>query len=70
MVRTPVKGTIKQSVELDLAALHGAFHTMPTPFQMDDERQYGPAGAFAQEYTLMRNPLYGNKLYGHEKASQ
>src|SRR5262252_1494810 len=32
--------SVKQSIELDLAALHGAFHTMPTPFQMDDERQY------------------------------
>jgi hypothetical protein len=30
----------------------------------------GPAGAFAQEYTVMRNTLSDNKLYGHEKASQ
>jgi hypothetical protein len=32
--------------------------------------QYGPAGAFAQEYTVMRNTLSDNKLYDHEKASQ
>jgi hypothetical protein len=32
--------------------------------------QPGPAGAFAQEYTVMRNTLSDNKLYGHEKASQ
>jgi hypothetical protein len=31
---------------------------------------YGPAGAFAQEYTVMRNTLSDNKLYGHKKASQ
>ena len=30
----------------------------------------GPSGAFAQEYTVMRNTLSDNKLYGHEKASQ
>ena len=30
----------------------------------------GPAGVFAQEYTVMRNPLSDNKLYGHEKAGQ
>jgi hypothetical protein len=30
----------------------------------------GPAGAFAQEYTVMRNTLSDNKLHGHEKASQ
>ena len=30
----------------------------------------GPAGAFAQEYTVMCNTLSDNKLYGHEKASQ
>jgi hypothetical protein len=30
----------------------------------------GPAGAFAQEYTVMRNTLSDNKLYGHKKASQ
>lgn len=30
----------------------------------------GPAGAFAQEYTVMPNTLSDNKLYGHEKASQ
>src|SRR5262245_23527365 len=30
----------------------------------------GPAGAFAQEYTVMRNTLSNNKLYDHEKASR
>ena len=30
----------------------------------------GPAGAFAQEDTVMRNTLSDNKLYGYEKASQ
>jgi hypothetical protein len=30
----------------------------------------GPAGAFAQEYSVMRNTLSDNKLYGHKKASQ
>ena len=30
----------------------------------------GPAGAFAQEYTVMRNTLSDHKLYRHEKASQ
>jgi len=30
----------------------------------------GPAGAFAQEYTVMRNTLSDNKLYSHEKTSQ
>ncbi len=30
----------------------------------------GPAGAFAQEYTVMHNTLSDNKLYGHGKASQ
>jgi hypothetical protein len=34
------------------------------------EGHKGPAGAFAQEYTVMRNTLSDNKLYGHEKASQ
>jgi hypothetical protein len=29
----------------------------------------GPAGAFAQEYTVMRNTLSDNKLYGHEKRA-
>src|SRR5262245_24925470 len=32
--------------------------------------QPGPAGAFAQEYTVMRNTLFDNKLYDHEKASR
>ena len=36
----------------------------------EDARLHGPAGAFAQEYTVMRNTLSDNKLYGHEKASQ
>jgi transposase len=30
----------------------------------------GPAGAFAQEYTVIRNALSDNKLYGYGKASQ
>jgi hypothetical protein len=30
----------------------------------------GPAGAFAQEYTVMCNALYDNKLYGHGKVRQ
>ena len=33
-------------------------------------RMEGPAGAFAQEYTVMHNTLSDNKLYGHGKASQ
>jgi hypothetical protein len=33
-------------------------------------RHDGPAGAFAQEYTVMRNTLSSNKLYGHETANQ
>ena len=35
-----------------------------------EEGDPGPAGAFAQAYTVMRNTLSDNKLYGHEKASQ
>jgi transposase len=31
---------------------------------------YGPAGAFAQEYTVTGNAFFDNKLYGHGKASQ
>jgi hypothetical protein len=30
----------------------------------------GPAGAFAQKYTVMHNALSDNKLYGHRKVSQ
>ena len=30
----------------------------------------GPAGAFAQEYTVTGNAFFDNKLYGHGKASQ
>jgi hypothetical protein len=33
-------------------------------------RDLGPAGAFAQEYTVMPNAFSDKKLYGHEKASQ
>src|SRR5262249_8309172 len=29
---------------------------------------HGPAGAFAQEYTVIRNTLFDNKLSGHEKS--
>jgi len=32
--------------------------------------QTGPAGACAQEYTVMRNTLIDNKLYDYEKASR
>jgi hypothetical protein len=40
------------------------------PPPADEDQHQGPAGAFAQEYTVMRNTLSDNKLYGHEKASQ
>jgi hypothetical protein len=30
----------------------------------------GPAGAFAQEYTVIPSAFSDKKLYGHEKASQ
>jgi len=43
---------------------------LTTPDKEAIRRRAGPAGAFAQEYTVMRNTLSDNKLYGHEKASQ
>jgi hypothetical protein len=43
----------------------------PSPLDPDVlSLHVGPAGAFAQEYTVMRNTLSDNKLYGHGKASQ
>jgi len=47
-----------------LGYLHGAWS------HLNDQQQLGPAGAFAQEHTVMRNTLSDNKLHGHEKASQ
>src|SRR5262245_30526674 len=41
--------------------------------RLDSPETYGhvgPAGAFAQEYTVIPNALFDKKLYGHEKASQ
>src|SRR6266446_8883156 len=33
-------------------------------------RHLGPAGAFAQEYTVTRNAFSDNQLYGYGKTSQ
>ena len=35
----------------------------------DVSRHLGPAGAFAQKYTVIPNSLSDNKLYGHRKVS-